>query len=122
MDSILISYPNGILYYDNKLIVGANGDNFLRYVDIKTRAVHNIAFLGEGAIDGIKKCGDDYLVSLCSGSLSLVKQNGEVTELLNTKDQKIFCADFEYIEDEKVVIVPTLWNNKLYGYRYEPEL
>jgi DNA-binding beta-propeller fold protein YncE len=121
MDTIAITYPNGIEYDNGKLIVGVNGDNFLKSIDIKTKEIHNIAYMGEGLIDGIKKCDDVYLVSLYYGFLLLVNQNGTVTQLMNTKDQNIPCADFEYIENEKIVIIPTLWNNKLYGYKYNPE-
>ena len=121
MDTLAISYPNGIEYDEGKLIIGVNGDNCLKSVDIKTREIHTIAFLGEGLIDGIKKCRDGYLVSLYYGILLHVKHNGTVTQLMNTKEQNIPCADFEYIENEKMVIIPTLWNNKLYGYKYVPE-
>jgi sugar lactone lactonase YvrE len=121
MDTVAIVYPNGIEYDNGKLIVGVNSDNFLKSIDIKTKEIHNIAYLGEGLIDGIKKCDDGYLVSNYYGILFLVNQNGTVTQLMNTKDQNIPCADFEYIKDEKMVIVPTLWNNKLYAYRYNPK-
>lgn len=121
MDTVDISYPNGIEYDEGKLIIGVNGDNFLKSIDIKTKEIHNIAFLGEGLIDGIKKCDEGYLVSLYYGILLLVNQNGTVTQLLNTKEQNIPCADFEYIKNEKMVIIPTLWNNKLYGYKYNPK-
>jgi sugar lactone lactonase YvrE len=116
-----ISYLNGILYDDGKLIIGVNGDTSLKSVDIKTKEIQKIAMLGEGAIDGIKKCGDDYLVSHFQGNIYLVKKNGEVKELLNTREQKIDCADFEYIEDENMIIVPALWNNKLIGYQYKKQ-
>lgn len=121
MDTVEISYPNGIEYDEGKLIIGVNGDNFLKSIDIGTKEIHNIAFLGEGIIDGVKKCEEGYLVSLYYGVLLLVNQNGTVTQLMNTKEQKIPCADFEYIKNDKMVIVPTLWNNKLYGYRYNPQ-
>jgi DNA-binding beta-propeller fold protein YncE len=121
MDTAAISYPNGIEYDAGKLIVGVNGDNCLKSVDIKTKEIHNIAFIGEGLIDGIKKCDEGYLVSLYYGYLLLVGHDGTVIQLMNTKEQNIPCADFEYIKDKKMVIIPTLWNNKLYGYKYEPE-
>ncbi len=121
MDTSAIAYPNGIEYDDGNLIIGVNGDNYLKSIDIKTKEIHNIAFLGEGLIDGIKKCDEGYLVSLYYGILLMVNHNGRVTELLNTKEQDIPCADFEYIENEKMVIIPTLWKNKLYGYKYDPK-
>lgn len=121
IDTVEIFYPNGIEYDEGKLIIGVNGDNFLKSIDIKTKEIHNIAFLGEGLIDGIKKSDEGYLVSLYYGYLLLVDHDGTVTQLMNTKEQNIPCADFEYIKNEKMVIIPTLWNNKLYGYKYKPK-
>jgi DNA-binding beta-propeller fold protein YncE len=121
MDTVEINYPNGIEYDEGKLIIVTNGDNYLKSIDIKTKEIHNIAYLGEGLLDGVKKCTDGYLVSNYYGILLLVEQNGTAKELLNTKDQNIPCADFEFINNEQMIIIPTLWNNKLYGYKYNPE-
>ncbi len=121
LDSEAISRPNGILCDNDKLIVGANSDNYLKAVTITSKEVTNIAHLGPGIIDGIKKCGQDYLVSLFMGNLYLVTPSGQVTELLNTREEKINLADFEYIEDKELIVIPALWNNKLLGYRYQRE-
>ncbi|MBN2349099.1 MAG: hypothetical protein JXJ22_09695 [Bacteroidales bacterium] len=109
---------NGILSDNDKLIVGA-GDNYLKFVDIQTKEIQNIAFMGEGAIDGIKKCGDDYLVSHFQGNLYLVKKTGDVIELINTREQNITMADFEYIEDKNMMVIPALMNNRVIGYLYK---
>ena len=63
MDTVEISYPNGIEYDEGKLIIVVNGDGFLKSIDIETKEIHNIAYLGEGSLDGIKKCDEGYLVS-----------------------------------------------------------
>jgi len=118
LDSVAISRPNGILFDNGKLIVGVNGDNYLKAVNISNKEIVEIAHLGPGIIDGIKKCGEDYLVSHFLGNLYLVKPSGEVKELLNTRDAKINIADFEYIEDKELIVIPALWNNKLIGYRF----
>jgi hypothetical protein len=115
-----ISNLNGILYDDGQLIIGV-GDNYLKSVDINSKEIQKIANLGDGSIDGIQKCGDDYLVSHFQGNIYLVKKNGEVTELLNTREQKINIADFFYDENEGMIIVPALWNNKLIGYQYKKQ-
>ena len=51
------------------------------------------------------------------GDLNLVKENGEILELLNTRNDNIQCADFEYIENDSLIIVPDLINKKLFGYK-----
>jgi sugar lactone lactonase YvrE len=119
MDSKDVSRPNGILYDNGKLIVGVNSDNYLKAVNIADKKVTNIALLGPGIIDGIKKCGDNYLVSHYMGNLYMVKPNGEVTELINTRDEKTYIADFEYIADKQLIVIPALPNNKLLGYKFD---
>ena len=120
MDSKEISRPNGVLYDNGRLIVGVNSDNCLKAVTIADKKVTNIARLGPGIIDGIKKCGNGYLVSLYMGNLYMVKPTGEVTELINTRDAKINIADFEYIPDKELIVIPALQNNKLLGYKFDP--
>lgn len=117
LDSEEISRPNGILYDDGKLIVGVNSDNYLKAVNISNKQVTEIAHLGPGTIDGIKKCGDGYLVSHFMGNLYLVKPSGEVTELINTREVEINIADFEYIQDKDMVVIPAMKNNKLLCYQ-----
>ncbi|MFO7445178.1 MAG: hypothetical protein R6W90_02380 [Ignavibacteriaceae bacterium] len=114
-----ISKTNGVLYDNNYLIIGVNSDNYLKKINIEDKTVENIAFLGEGIIDGIKKCGDGYLVSHYLGNLYFVSQSGEVTELINTRSKEINIADFEYVEDTGLLIIPALRNNMLMGYKYK---
>jgi hypothetical protein len=117
MDSKEISRPNGVLYDNGRLIIGVNSDNCLKAVTIEDKKVTNIARLGPGIIDGIKKCGDGYLVSLYMGNLYMVKPSGEITELINTRNERINIADFEYIPDKQLIVIPALQNNKLIGYK-----
>ncbi len=107
---------NGILFDDGKLIVGTNEDNCLKSIDINSKKITTIAAMGEGGIDGIKKFGEQYLVSLYAGNIYLIDKNGQKTELLNTRDNEIKCADFEYIESKKLLIVPALQNNNIRAY------
>ncbi len=120
LDSEAVSRPNGILFDDGKLIVGVNSDNNLKAVDVSTKEVVNISHLGPGIIDGVKKCGDGYLVSHYMGNLYMVDASGEVKELINTRDEEINIADFEYIPGKSLVVVPALRNNKLLAYRLSP--
>jgi sugar lactone lactonase YvrE len=119
LDSVAVSRPNGVLFDDGKIIVGVNSDNCLKAVNISNKEITQIAHLGPGIIDGIKKCGDGYLVSHFLGNLYLVKPTGEVKELLNTRDAKINIADFEYIADKGLIIIPAMQNNKLLGYQFK---
>jgi len=113
-----ISNPNGITLDGDNLIIGVNSDNYLKSISILDKKITSIAEMGPGIIDGIKKHGNDYFVSLFSGCLYLVKKDGKITELLNTQSNKINCADFEYVEDIHLFVIPALTNNKVTGYKY----
>jgi sugar lactone lactonase YvrE len=111
-----IKDPNGILYDRGRLLIGVNSVGYLKTIDLYTREITDLAQMGEGIIDGIKKCGDGYLVSHFNGNLYYISPSGEVKELLNTRSEGIFQADFEYIPSKHLLIIPALWNNKLLFY------
>jgi DNA-binding beta-propeller fold protein YncE len=119
LESDEIPEINGVFLDGDKLIVAANGDSTLKSINIIDKKVTTIAHFKKGILDGIKKIGNDYLVSHFEGNLYRVKQNGEVSELLNSRNEKIFCADFEYIDELKLLVVPALWNSMLICYMYE---
>jgi sugar lactone lactonase YvrE len=121
LDSEEVSRPNGVLFDDGKLLVAVNSDHCLKAVNISDKKVTKIAALGEGILDGIKKCGDGYLVSDFMGSLYLVKLSGQVTELINTREAGIDIADFEYIPDKDMLVSPAMRSNKLICYRLGQE-
>jgi len=113
-----IAFPNGIIVDGDNLIIGVNGDNYLKSISISDKKVTKIAAMDTGNIDGIVKHGNDYFVSLYTGNLYLVQKDGKITELLNTRKDKINCADFEYVEDLNLFVIPALENNKVTGYKY----
>ncbi|HSR17461.1 MAG TPA: hypothetical protein VLM39_05135 [Ignavibacteriaceae bacterium] len=115
-----ISRTNGVLADGSKLIIGVISDSSIKSVNLITKEIVRIAQLRSGIIDGIKKCGSNYLVSHFEGSLFLVSSDGKIKELINIRNEKINIADFEYIEDQGLIIVPALYNNKLLGYHYLP--
>jgi hypothetical protein len=118
LESNEIPQINGVLLDGNQLIVAANGDSTLKSIDLNNKKVSTIARFKKGTLDGIKKIGNDYLASHFEGSLYRVKKTGEITELLNTRKTKTFCADFEYIDELKLFIIPALWNSQLFCYKY----
>jgi DNA-binding beta-propeller fold protein YncE len=120
IESSKISRTNGILADGNKLIIGVISDSSIKAVDLAKKDISVIAQLKSGIIDGIKKCGSNYLVSHFEGNLYLVSSKGEIKELINTRNEKMNIADFEYIEDKKMIVIPALHNNKLLGFRYLP--
>lgn len=113
-----IDNPNGILFDQGKIVIGTITDCSLKLVNPETKEIQRLARLGEGTVDGIKACGEGYLTSIFQGNLFWVSKTGEVKELLNTREEKLFLADFEYIPSKNLILVPALWNNKLVGFEY----
>ena len=62
------------------------------------------------------KCKQNYIVSGWYNIL-IVNENGISHTLLNTNEEKDWNADFEFIEDKNIIIVPTLLSNKLIAYK-----
>lgn len=112
--------PNGITCDGDRIIVGVCSDGSLRSVSISDRKISVISAPGKGSavIDGVKKYGDGYLISHYTGIIYQVSGKGEMKEILNTTADKIFCADFEYIEDQKLIVIPTLMANKVRLFRF----
>ncbi len=113
---------NGIQYHEGSLLIGNSGDLTLKGIDLGDRSVHTIARLDTGIIDGIKIYDRHrYLVSHWEGSLYLVTAKGGVEEILNTRGEKINIADFEFIPDRKLIVIPTFRDNRVIAYRIGKE-
>jgi sugar lactone lactonase YvrE len=114
-----IRNPNGLNMDKDRLIVGNSGDGCLKAVGLTDKKISTIVCLGAGAgMDGIKADGKgNYIISDYNGRVFLVSPSGEKTELLNTKTPQLFCADFEYIPEQNLLVIPTLFDNRLMTYR-----
>ena len=117
LDSAIVSRTNGLLFDDGMLLAGVNSDSTIKAINPATKEVSTMAQLISGTIDGIRPMGDDYLVSYYDGNIFQVSKNGNVKELLNTRDIPIRTADIDYIESKKILIIPTLWSNNLIAYQ-----
>lgn len=38
---------------------------------------------------------------------------------MNTKTPQLTCADFEYLPEQKLLVIPTLYDNRVMTYRFE---
>jgi sugar lactone lactonase YvrE len=115
-----IHRSNGLFVHDEKLIVGNSGDGFLKSVGLEDKGVERIACLGAGIIDGIRVLDDgSYIVSHWEGQTYVVTPDGGVTEIFDTMKDGLNAADFEYIAEDRLLIVPTFLGNKVVAYRLE---
>jgi len=110
--------PNGICIDKGKMLIGTSGDGCIKTVDPENKSISTMVCLGEGAImDGISADGKgNYLISDYNGRLFKISSTGEMKLLLNTTAPSRFCAAFEYIPEKKLLIIPTLYDNRLEAY------
>ena len=112
--------PNGLLVDGKKLIMGTSSDGCIRSIDLADKTVRRIACLGSDSImDGLKSDGKgNYIVSDFNGRVFLISPSGEKTQLLDTRTPQRYCADFEYIQEKNLLIIPTLNDNRLVVYKF----
>jgi sugar lactone lactonase YvrE len=107
--------PNGVLWYLGQLFFADAGTLYSYTVDGNIR---EIAKGMETSTDGIEAVdADHYLVSSWIGAIYYVANNGTVTELLSTKEQKINTADIGYNPSAKIIYVPTFFGNRVVAYK-----
>lgn len=107
---------NGLLVHKDKLIAGVTSDHSLKSIDLKTKAMSTIVRFGEGVMDGIKVDQDgNFLISHYEGRIYRVSPDGQFTNLLYVQEER--CADFEFIAEKNLLVIPTLETSELMEYR-----
>jgi len=120
LEDELVIDPNTLRIIDNKLYVGNSGAQQLKSYDLDTKEISVIAEFEPGFIDGIRELPDgNLLVSLWDGKLYKVAPDGEVSDLLNLKNQGIYIADFEYIHETGMLYIPSFFLNKVIAYKID---
>jgi DNA-binding beta-propeller fold protein YncE len=106
----LLSAPNGLATSNGKLYVGTK-ENLLVYLPERNEL--EIFIPNTGSIDGLIPIGSDrFIISDWSGKISLISKN-QIETLQNTADINIQAADLGYIPAQKLILVPTFFNNRL---------
>ncbi|MBN2429916.1 MAG: hypothetical protein JXQ27_00500 [Acidobacteria bacterium] len=114
--------PNGLLVHDGKLLVGCGGDSSLKAVDLAGKSVTPVVRFLQGIIDGIKVGpAGRYLVSVYEGKLYAVAPDGRAEKLLDTSAPGERLADFDYIPDRGLLLVPTLENGLVKAFHMATE-
>ncbi len=114
-----ISDPNGLCFDGQRLIVGNSGDGSLKAVNLEDKSVTTLASLGHGSImDGIACDGaGGYVASDFNGRVFRVSAGGETTEILNRTAPGQFCADFAWLPEKGLLVIPSLYDNRVTAYR-----
>ncbi len=115
LDDPQISNPNGILYENGDIVIGTKNGIFA--VRISDGKIWHIV-KNTGGIDGLKSYGNgNYIISDWQGKVQLVNTEKENLVLLNTTEAGINAADIEYIDELKLLLIPTFGANRVMAYR-----
>ncbi len=113
-----VTDPNVLYVQGNTLFFGNSGDQSLKSVNLLDKSIKTIAKFETGFIDGFRiDENGNYLISLWKGKLYRVTQQGDKTKILDTTTPGFFSADFEYIKEKNLLIVPTFFNNSITAYK-----
>lgn len=113
-----INRANGLWIHQGWLLVGSSGDGYLKRVELSTGRVEKIISLGWGVIDGIRVDREgNYLVSHWEGQLYRISPQGKVLEILDAQPEGWNTADFEYLPQEGIVLMPTFLDNRVRAIR-----
>jgi DNA-binding beta-propeller fold protein YncE len=113
-----ISRPNGICLMEKKLLWGNNGDGKMKSADLQSKAIQTQAVFGPGIIDGIAaEATGSVLVSHNEGRLFRVDMNGRVTLLLDTTVIGQNLADFTFVPELGLAVLPTWFDGRVTAFR-----
>jgi DNA-binding beta-propeller fold protein YncE len=102
---------NGLFMEKDDLMVGTTSG--LVRINLKSRTV-SLEIPLEGGIDGLKSIGDGfYVVSDWKGKIQKISTTTEPLILSDTSADSINAADFEYIEGNQALLIPTFFDNNV---------
>lgn len=103
--------PNGLFWEGDALLIGVRS-RILRWKPDKEELT--VLVKTAGGIDGLQPTGTgDYLISDWSGIVRLVSPAEEEQVLMDVTSQKANTADFCYIPEKNLLVVPTFGGNQL---------
>lgn len=114
IDNEEIDSPNGMFYENQEVLVGTkNGIYSIRISDKRVWPKISI----QGGIDGLKADGNgNYIISDWYGKIQFINSDKELILLIDTTSEGINAADFEFIPEKKLLLVPTFGDNRLMTY------
>jgi sugar lactone lactonase YvrE len=117
LDHYDVYWSNGLYIHGGELLIGNSGDGMVRAVDLETKRMRDVISLGAGIIDGFRAANSgDLLMSHWEGQVYIVSPEGEIVEIMDTIGNDN-AADFEYIKERNLLILPTFVSNRVVAYR-----
>jgi sugar lactone lactonase YvrE len=115
-----IDRANGLSVRGDELIIGNSGDCRLKAARLSDGRLRIITTLAKGTLDGIRSVGDDLIVSHWEGRTFLITAAGEVQEVITVIGSGVNMADFEFVPEQGLLIVPTFSGNSLIAWKLNP--
>ena len=102
------------------IYVGSSGDACLKKIEILTSDTSTVCKIPPGSvIDGLHVTADGKIFfSVHSGYIYRINDAGKAEEIVNTISTQFTQADFEIIEDKRLIVVPGLYSNAIQTYHY----
>ncbi len=112
--------PNGLYVQKDRILVGCSGYPALLSVDLQDQESQVLHTVFPGAVmDGIQVTASGHILfGDWQGSLYEMDPSGRVEEILNTRTPGINLADFKWVEEDQVLIIPTLYDNRVMLWNY----
>lgn len=115
MEDDQIKGMNGIYTEGNILYIGAKGN--LLSISLQSKEIKVLAN-NVGYVDGIFQLSPGaFIASDFGGKIQLVQVGKGIEKLLDTSSKKINAADLGYIPSQKILLVPTFFNNRVIAYK-----
>jgi DNA-binding beta-propeller fold protein YncE len=112
----VLNGPNGLFIDGGQLLIGMNEKVLV--MNLKDKKVTTLVELERGSnVDGIQQDGKgNYLISDYNGKLYCITRKGEKSLLMNTSTPGQWIADFSFIPEKKLLVIPTFYENSVIGY------
>ncbi len=110
-----LNNPNGLFVNGDNLLTGVR--NRVLKINIANKNISTF-IQNTGGIDGLAPAVNGYyLTTDWKGTTQLVHPDKEKIQLLNTADENINAADFEYLPEKKMILIPTFYDNRVMAYK-----
>lgn len=107
---------NGLFYEKDRLLVLTSKGSQLLSFDFNTAKVDTL-FNDMGQGDGVEAVGDGtYITTSWKGEVFYIDADKQVSSLMKTEG-KMNTADLDIIQDKKIVLIPTFFDNRVLAYR-----
>jgi sugar lactone lactonase YvrE len=107
--------PNGLLAEDDRLMLLTFEGKTVSTVD----SAKQVTMRADGIdnLDGIEAMGDGgYLLSSWNGMIHYVDKDWKKFMILDTRADSVSAADIDYIQEKKLLLIPTFFNNTVRAY------